>query len=169
MADDASFDAFYAATRRRLLGQLTLITGDRDQAQDLLQEAYLRAWQRWGRVEDLDDPAGWVRRVALRLWVSRWRRTVVALRARPQIARPEATASPASEVRMDVRAALARLPEGQRLVIVLHELCELSIPEVVAETGLAAGTVKSRLSRGRAALAQMVELSDSEVSDVHLA
>ena len=52
-------------------------------------------------------------------------------------------------------------------MIVLYELCDLSIPEVAAETGLAVGTVKSRLSRGRAALAQMVQLSDAEVSDVH--
>src|SRR5580765_1587148 len=154
MADDSAFDAFYVASRTRLLGQLTLLTNDRDLAQDVLQEAYIRAWQRWGRVSRLDDPAGWVRVVAWHESVSRWRRARVAWRARHQVAQDEAVAELPVEQALDVRAALAALPEGQRLVLVLHEMCDLSVEQVAAQTGLAVGTVKTRLMRGRAALAR---------------
>ena len=152
MADPEGFDAFVLGSRRRLLGQLTLMTGDPDQAAEALQEAYLRAWQRWGRVAGLADPEAWVRTVAWRYSVSRWRRALVARRALPRLL-PSDSGPNQSDLVLDVRAALSRLPEGQRLVLVLHELCDLSVEQVAAETGLAVGTVKSRLARGRRALA----------------
>ena len=80
MADEASFDEFYLATRGAVLGQLTAMTLDRELAADTVQEAYTRAWQRWSRVSCLDDPTGWVRTVAWRLAVSQFRRRAVANR-----------------------------------------------------------------------------------------
>ncbi len=161
-----SFDGFYVASRRRLLGQLALMTGDADQAQDVVQEAYVRAWQRWDRVCTLDDPEAWVRTVAWRLAVSRWRRARLALRAQPRVATPEASPEPGTDEMLDVRAALAQLPEGQRLVLVLHELCDLTVEQVAAQTGLPVGTVKTRLMRGRAALAAHLGTDSEEVGDV---
>ncbi len=166
MSDEVAFDAFYEATRRRLLGQLTLLTTDRDAAQDVLQDAYVKAWQRWGRVSRLEDPEGWVRTVAFRLAVSRWRRNTVARKAQPLLAASENAPAPATEQVMDVRAALARLPEGQRLVLVLHELCDLSVEDVSRQTGIRVGTVKTRLMRGRAALALLLAPTTEEVGDV---
>ena len=166
MADDAGFDAFYLTTRNRLLGQLTLLTNDRELAQDVLQEAYIRAWQRWGRVSRLEDPAAWVRTVAWRESISRWRRGRVACRARHRVAEHDVAADPMTEQAMDVRSALAALPEGQRLVLVLHEMCDLTVDQVAAQTGLAPGTVKTRLMRGRAALAQLLAAGGQEVGDV---
>src|SRR6516165_6374991 len=166
MADDAGFDAFYLTTRNRLLGQLTLLTNDREVAQDVLQEAYIRAWQRWGRVSRLEDPAAWVRTVAWRESISRWRRGRVAWRARHRVAEHDVAADPMTEQAMDVRSALAALPEGQRLVLVLHEMCDLTVDQVAAQTGLAPGTVKTRLMRGRAALAQLLAAGGQEVGDV---
>ena len=76
------FDAFYAAARDRLTLQVAALTGDVTEAADHVQEAFVRAWARWDRVESLDDPEGWVRRVARNLAVSRWRRARrVVLRA----------------------------------------------------------------------------------------
>lgn len=166
MDDVPDFDTFYAASRGRLLGQLTLMTTDQEQAQEALQEAYLRAWLRWNRVRTMDNPEAWVRTVAWRLAVSRWRKAMVALRAQPKLAASEASAAPPSELALDIRAALSQLPEGQRLVLVLHELCDLSVEQVSAETGIPVGTVKSRLKRGRAALAPLLASYSEEVPDV---
>ncbi len=163
---ELSFDGFYVSTRRRLLGHLALMTGDVDQAQDVVQEAFVRAWQRWERVRTLDDPEGWVRTVAWRLAVSRWRRARLALRLQPRVATPATAPSPPTDEVLDVRAALARLPEGQRLVLVLHELCDLSVEQVAQQTGLPVGTVKTRLMRGRAALAAQLGTHVEEADNV---
>ena len=74
MKDAAEFDSFYAGTNRRLLHQMYAMTGNLADAQELVQEAYARAWQRWGTVSTYDDPLAWVRTVAWRLAASRWRR-----------------------------------------------------------------------------------------------
>jgi RNA polymerase sigma-70 factor, ECF subfamily len=150
------FDAFYAASRQRLLRQLTAITADREQGLDVLQDAYVRAWQHWDRVSRLDDPEAWVRKVAWRLAMSRWRHVAVTLRWQSRLSLPREASTDDLDDALDVRAALARLPAGQRLVLVLHELCDLSVAQVASETGLSQGTVKSRLMRGRAALAAML-------------
>ena len=86
MPDQSSFDAFYATTRDRLFRQLTVMTADPEQAQDALQEAYSRAWQRWTRVSRMDDPAAWVRTVAWRVAVSHHRS-----RRRPRARLPSST------------------------------------------------------------------------------
>ena len=72
---EADFEAFYSASSRRLLGHVYAMVGDVAEAEDALQEAYARAWQRWGRVAGYEDPEAWVRTVAYRIAVSSWRRT----------------------------------------------------------------------------------------------
>src|SRR6185312_13114207 len=71
--DSADFDAFYAATVRRVVLYLYAACGDRAEAQDVAQEAFARAWQHWGRVSAYEEPEAWVRTVAWRLMVNRWR------------------------------------------------------------------------------------------------
>ena len=133
---DGSFEEFYDATYGRLLRQLVLVTGDRGDAEDLLQDAYGRAAVRWRRLRDYQAPEAWVRRVALRLATDRARR-----------ARRLAADS------LDLYTALRGLPTGQRQAVVLHHLVGLPVEEVASQLHLPVGTVKSRLSRGRAALA----------------
>ena len=149
-----SFDEFYLGTRATLLSQLTAMTADPEVAKDVLQDAYARAWQSWSRVSRLDDPAGWVRTVAWRRSVSAFRRRMVADRFLRTVGRAQAEASrrlPVEEV-LDVQAALRLLPDSHRRTLVLHDLCGLTMDQVANETGVSVGTVKSRLSRGRAAL-----------------
>jgi RNA polymerase sigma-70 factor, ECF subfamily len=68
------FDAIYAATAPRLVGQLYLLIGDLSEAQDCVQEAFARAWLRWDSLTDgRGDPVGWVKTTAYRLAVSHWR------------------------------------------------------------------------------------------------
>ena len=149
-----SFDEFYLVTRATLLGQLTAMTADPEVAKEVLQDAYAQAWQRWSSVSGLDDPAGWVRTVAWRRSVSAFRRRMVADRFLRTVGRTQAEASrrfPVEEV-LDVQEALRLLPDTHRRTLVLHDLCGLTMEQVADETGVPVGTVKSRLSRGRAAL-----------------
>ena len=152
----AGFDAFYAAHAAGLVRQLHAMTGDLAEAQDCVQEACARAWQRWGRVGTYDAPEAWVRQVAWRLAVSRFRRATTGLRAAH---RPGAGADvpELSPDRVALVAVLARIPAEQRRAVVLHHLAGLSVQEVAAETRAPVGTVKARLSRGRSALAALLD------------
>lgn len=149
-----SFDEFYMGTRATLLGQLTAMTADPEQAKEVLQDAHAQAWRRWSRVSRLDDPVAWVRTVAWRRSVSAFRRRMAAEKFMRTVGRTQAEASrrlPVEEV-LDVQAALRLLPDTHRRTLVLHDLCGLTMDQVANETGVPVGTVKSRLSRGRAAL-----------------
>jgi len=150
-----SFDDFYRATSRRLVHQMYAITGSSTEAQDCVHEAYARAWQRWSKVRTYAEPEAWVRTVARRVAVSRWRRARTAvLHLRRQGAEP--TSDAPSEDHTVLVAALRKITAEQREAIVLHHLSGLSVQEVADETGVAVGTVKARLHRGRAALAAVI-------------
>jgi RNA polymerase sigma-70 factor (ECF subfamily) len=157
MPDAESFDDFYLATRGQTLRQLTAMTADRELAADVVQDAYERAWRSWRRVSRLQQPQAWVRNVAWHAAVSQYRRRVVAARFLPILAR-RATDGPQAptDERLDVEAALRRIGAERRRALVLHDLCGLSVAEVAEETGVAVGTVKSRLSRARAELASLL-------------
>ena len=158
----ADFDAFYAATSASAVRALHALTGDLAEAQDVVQEAYARAWQRWSSIQRYDRPEAWVRRVASRLAVSRRRRAKVGLaKLRRHGLLPDVPALQPDHVALV--DALRRLPEDQRRAVVLHHIADLPLAAVAAECGVAEGTVKARLSRGRAALA--VLLHDEETSD----
>ena len=155
------FDDFYAATAPSTVRALHAMTGDLAEAQDVVQEAYARAWQRWSALARYDAPEAWVRTVAWRLAVSRARRARVGLgKLRRLGPPPDLPAVDADRVAL-VRA-LGAVPEAQRRAVVLHHVLGLSVAEVAAETGAPEGTVKARLSRGRTALAAL--LSDEEPS-----
>lgn len=158
MRDPESFDAFYAGSVRRVISQLYALTGDRAEAEDVVQEAYARAWQRWDKVCGYDDPEGWVRTVAWRISVSAWRKAV----SRSSAHRRHGIAQWVPEVGPDYVAmigALRKISDDQRRAIVLYHLIGLSIPEVARETGASSAAVKAQLIRGRRALS--VHLSDA--------
>ena len=71
MPDSEGFDEFYRGSRQRLLGFVYVLTGNLAEAQDAVQEAYIRAWQRWSTVRGYDDPEAWLRVVASRIAVNR--------------------------------------------------------------------------------------------------
>jgi RNA polymerase sigma-70 factor (sigma-E family) len=162
MADEG-FAAFYAGSYRRLLGQLFAVTGDLAEAENLLQEAYARAFVRWSRVGGYDRPEAWVRRVAVNLAAMSDRSLRRRARALLRLGPPPAVPDLSPEV-LDLHRALRALPLGQRQVIVLHHLVGLPVDEVARELRLAPGTVKSRLARGRAAMAGALRPDRSEVT-----
>lgn len=153
VAEDAGpgFDEVYRHQFQPLVVQLHAFVGDLAEAQDLVQEAFSRAWPRWHRIARYDDPVAWVRRVAWNIAVSRWRRVRTA-RLFGQRQRPEVVDGPGPE-RVALAAALRTLPANQRRAVVLHYLAELTVAEIAEDCGVAPGTVKSWLHRARAALA----------------
>jgi RNA polymerase sigma-70 factor (ECF subfamily) len=147
--EEGEYDAFYAAHFHPVSLQLYAYFGDVGDAQDVTQEAFCRAWQRWDTVSGYDDPVAWVRRVAWRLAISRWRRVRTARRHREDAV---AHVPEPDGVHIDLVRALATLPPDQRRAVVLHHLGDLSVPQIAVDAGVAEGTVKSWLHRGRTAL-----------------
>ncbi len=154
--DAQEFDDFYAASFPRLVHQIHAMIGDRDEAQDCVQEAFIRAWSQRRRLERAQAPEAWVRTTAYRLAVSRWRRTTLGRRPADRAKQPAASDTSIGPDHVALVAALRLLPEDQRRALVLHHVCDLPVAEVAREVDAPVGTVKARLSRGRVALAALL-------------
>jgi RNA polymerase sigma-70 factor, ECF subfamily len=153
---DRSFEEFFAATYGRLVGLLFAFLHDRAQAEDAVQDAFATALLRWPVLRGYHDPEAWVRRVAFRRAIDHHRRTARQLRALLRLG-PPPSLPPVSADHIDLVRALRKLPLAQREVLVLHYVAELAVERVAAELRVPVGTVKSRLARGRAALANQLE------------
>lgn len=145
------FVDLYSTHFRRIAVQIHAYVGDLAEAQDLTQEAFCRALDRWNRISGYDDPAAWVRRVAMNLATSRnrRRRTMQRFLARQ---REEHIQGPNPD-HVALTRALAALPEKHRKAVVQHHIGHMSTAEIAANEGVAEGTVRSWLSRGRSELA----------------
>jgi RNA polymerase sigma-70 factor, ECF subfamily len=162
MAGDRDFEAFYAATYDRLVGQLLVVTGSLPDAEDVVQEAFVRACGRWPHLRDYDLPEAWVRRVALNLAASGLRRA--RRRARLLIRLGPAADVPALSIEaVAITRTLRRLPLRGREALVLHHLVGLSVQEIARELGVPVGTVTARLSRARVALARLLAAEEQEI------
>jgi RNA polymerase sigma-70 factor (sigma-E family) len=150
MGDVEGFDACYRGTSARLVRYAYGLVGDPAEAQDLVQEAYARAWQRWRRVSGYDDIEAWLRVVVTRLATDRWRRLAVR---RARGTPPPVPVAPPSEDTVVLVAALRTLPVAHRRALTLHYLLDRSVADIATETGASVNTVKSWLARGRTGLA----------------
>jgi len=158
----ADFDDFYASTCRRVVGQVYAMIGDIGEAEDAVQEAFIRAWQRWTTLREYNDPEAWVRTVAYRAAVSSWRKAVNRFTAHRRHG-PGADVPELGPEHVVLVQAMRKLTADQRRVVVLHHLVGLPVEDIARETGSAIGTVKSRLARGRRALAgELGELPGQE-------
>jgi RNA polymerase sigma-70 factor (sigma-E family) len=151
----AQFDDFYVATGRRIVRHAYALTGNIADAQDIAQEAFARAWQRWDTVRACDSPEAWVRRVATNLATSRFRRDRTARAAAHELL--AATVPEISANTVALVAGLRKLPERQRVVLVLHYMADMPVGQIATELRCPAGSVKAWLSRGRDALAAMLD------------
>lgn len=161
VAGATSFEELYAAHFTNLAVQLYAYFGDRQEAQDVVQEAFCRALRRWRTVSTYDDPVAWVRRVAWNLAISRWRRARTALAALPQLRRQsgDPVEGPGPD-HVVLITALAALPARQRRAVVLHYLADMPVTDIADREGVAAGTVKSWLHRARTALTAELDQPD---------
>lgn len=162
--DREEFTSFYASSFPRLVGQLYAMTGDRAEAQDAVQEAFVRAWVHRGQIDTERGAEAWVRVTAWRIAVSRWRRAQKGLRLMMLAARPDRAAGPGPD-RVAFVAALRRVPAEQRRALVLFHLADLTVEQIAAETGVRPGTVKARLARGRAAVTPYLRETTAPVSE----
>jgi RNA polymerase sigma-70 factor (sigma-E family) len=155
------FEEFYAAARDDCLRVVLVSVGDRQLAEDLVAEAFTRAWMSWPKVRQHPSPGAWVVRTSLNVHVSWWRR-----RRREVALASHDTAAVASlypGVDSSLVTALRRLPSRQREVIVLRLLLDLDTATTAQTLGMPAGTVGSHLHRGLAALRRDIPaLKDQE-------
>ena len=147
---ERSLEAFYASAYPGLVRLLTAMSGSRSDAEELAQEAFAALLSRWPRVSRYDSPEAWLRQVAVRSLVSRQRRSRVA-QAAQRFLRSDTSVPPPSGDRLDVEASMRALPVPHRTVLVMHHGLGLPLQQIARELDLPLGTVKSRLSRARAA------------------
>lgn len=149
--------AMYARSCPGLVGLLAAIGGSRNDAEEIAQEAYVKLLLRWRTIRSYDDPEAWVRMIAVRMLISRHRRGKVAsLGLRRMASQPPEHPSELSADSVAIASALRVLPVAQRAVVILYYVLDLSVDQVSAELRVPAGTVKSRLSRARAALVPLL-------------
>ena len=154
MTERLDFAEFYRVAKDECLFTVLVSVGDQDTAQDLVAEAFARAWARWRTVSRHPAPAAWVVRTALNAHVSRWRRR------RREVTVPDpglvtdlpADAGAGSSVDPRIMAALMRLPPRQRQVVALRLFLDLDTDRTAGMLGIAPGTVQAHLGRAIAAL-----------------
>lgn len=145
---------FYAAAYPRLVAVVGAVAQSRDEAEEAVQDAFLRLMGQWPKVSRYDDPEAWVRKVALGFLSNRRRKVRNGLRAVLRHGAPADQPAPTGDA-VDLRRALRALPLAQREVIVLQDL-GLTVEAIADHLKLPSGTVKSRLSRARAFLAPLL-------------
>ncbi len=154
MAHGQHLRDLYAASYSRLVGQVGAVCGDRHDAEEAVQDAFVRLMGSGQKVSRYDDPEAWVRKVALRQASNRRRKALNGLKAALRQG-PQADVLEPTPATVDAERALAALPEHQRAVIVLHRL-GLDAEQVADTLGVPVGTVKSRLARARTALSPLL-------------
>ncbi len=149
-----------------MVGAVALVAGSRAAAEDAVQEALARAWERSERGEHIGSLPAWVTRAAMNLSRSAFRRLRAELRARERLAAwspPVRTAEAAgAESRVDLGRALAALPRRRREVVVLRYHLGLPVGEIAGTLGVSEGTVQTSLHRARSALARALALDEEE-------
>jgi RNA polymerase sigma factor (sigma-70 family) len=147
------FATFFAEEHRELFRFLCFVTGDRADAADLMQDAFLKLWERWDRIDQIADPKGYLFRVALNGSRKRARAAVRAARKLVPIA---SSYDPFDEVnlRQDVRQILLALSRRQRAALVLLDLYGYESQEAARIMGIRPSTVRALATQGRAVLRQ---------------
>lgn len=165
VGNDPEFDRFFLRHYDGLVRSLTAITGDRERADDCVQEAFIRAFARWRRIRRYDNPATWVRRVAINLSRDADRSEKRRRRREDNDRMGEARGAESS---VDAVAAdlylvdlLQRLTQQQRVVAALFYIEDISVAEIAESLGLTTGAVKFHLNKARGGLKSMLESEEA--------
>lgn len=132
------------------------LVGDAAVAEDIAQEAFVRLYASWRRLDRIDHPPSFLRRIVVNLCRSRGRRIAVSRRLDPTLRHPASLDQPDIALQLDVWAALESLPNRQRLCAVLRYLEDMTEPDIAEMLGCSVGTVKSQLHKARQKLGPLL-------------
>ena len=165
-ASTVSFDGFYRREYEVTLAVVLALRGNRVSAEEVTQEAFLRVYRDWSRVGAMDRPEHWVRRVAVNLATSRWRRLAAEARAVARLQRHGTEPRLSDTERVEAAArfwwAVRRLPAGQAQVVALRYVADLTVDEIAGVIDRPPGTVKSRLHLARQRLAGLLTTDEED-------
>ncbi|MGH3440680.1 MAG: SigE family RNA polymerase sigma factor [Nitriliruptorales bacterium] len=163
------FEAFAREQHGRLVGSLTLYCGDRWVAEELAQDALIRARERWSQVCGMQAPGAWLHRVAMNLANSHFRRRGAERRAyrRSGANGDGAVTDPDAAEALAIRRAVAALPDSQRAALVFRYFLDLSVAETAEAMGMRPGSVKSATHRAIAALREHFDIDVRVTEEVH--
>ena len=151
-APPREFDVLFADEHERIYRGLLFITGSRSDAEELMQDAFLKLWERWDRAGSIDDPVAYLFRIALNGSRMRARRAVRASRKLLPLFGGGADPFEHVEAREDLRLLLRGIPDRQRTALVLTEIFGYTSEQAGEIMHVRAGTVRMLASQGRAAL-----------------
>lgn len=143
-----SFDDAFEAGYWPLVRSLTVICGDREMAADCVQDAFVKAYTRWRKISQYEQPLAWVRRVAINKMKDHGRKKVRGERAMARLG-PDEPFFMAEPAPIELTAVLDQLPQQQRIAAALFYVEELSVAEIAETMNLSAGAVKYHLHAAR--------------------
>ena len=146
-----TFEMFFDAERTRLFGALAVMSGNRAEAEEVMQDAFLKVWERWDRVQSMDSPEGFLYRTAMNVYRSRLRRAAITMRKATHLIR-EDDALGGVETRDEIVRLLRLLTPREREAIVLTAYLGYSTEETGKLLGIRANTVRVLTTRARASL-----------------
>jgi len=162
VAEALGFEEFFLRERGRLLGSMVLVTGSAHEAEEIVQEAFVRTWERWDRVGAMDDPTGYLYRTAFNVLRSAYRRVVRSAR-RSLTRTPEPDPYGTVADREEIVRALAVMTPRERAAVILTELHGYSVHEAAELMGIRPGTVYVLVSKGRKSLRASTSMEADDV------
>jgi RNA polymerase sigma-70 factor (ECF subfamily) len=160
-AGDRELEALFEAHFAPLVRGLALAAGSYEAASDAVQDAFVQLHRHWRRVSAYEEPAAWLQRVATNRVANQRRSTQRQANLVEKLASSiDAVDDGDRAAKLDLLAAIAELPERQRLVVGLHHLTGLKVAEVAAALEVSEGTVKSQLHDARSNLRTALEVDD---------
>jgi RNA polymerase sigma factor (sigma-70 family) len=153
------FEGFFRAEHERLLRAMFVVTGNQQEAEELMQDAFLAVWERWDSVREMESPTGYLYRTAMNRFRSRWRNAARAARRTFRSTESRDALAEADERDAVSRALRAATPR-QRAALVLVEYLGFSSEEAGRVLGVQATTVRALASQGRAAMKKELEAHD---------
>jgi RNA polymerase sigma-70 factor, ECF subfamily len=154
------FESFFETERGRLLRMLVLVTGNAHEADDLVQDAFVKLWERWSKVSQLENPIGYLHRTAMNLFRSRYRHATFVAKRRLSWGGDSPDPLVAVEARDTALRMLRALTRRQRAAVVLTELFGYTVEEAAVMLSIRPGTVRVLVSQARERVAEIREAGD---------
>jgi RNA polymerase sigma-70 factor (ECF subfamily) len=150
-----TFEEFFLSEHARLFGAMYVLTRNTHEAEELMQQAFVKVWERWEYVRGMNDPTGYLYRTAMNEFRSGYRRAVRT--ARRALRREGSDPLADVESRDEALRALSAVTPRQRMALVLTQILGYDVAEAAAILGIEPGSLRMLVSRGRARLARTME------------